>query len=70
MDVDETTGGGGANVQNTVGASRILQEGTDFSVWSVAQEAGLRVAFRRSLRVGPQFGNDVEDFGVGPVFTA
>ena len=28
--------------------------------------AGLRVAYRRSLRVGPQVGNDVEDFGVTP----
>ena len=28
--------------------------------------AELRVAFRRSQRIGPQIGNDVEDFGVRP----
>jgi hypothetical protein len=26
----------------------------------------LRVAFRRSQRIGPQIGNDVEDFGIRP----
>jgi hypothetical protein len=28
--------------------------------------AELRVAFRRSQRIGPQSGNDVEDFGITP----
>ena len=28
--------------------------------------AELRVAFRRSQRIGPQIGNDVEDFGIRP----
>jgi hypothetical protein len=30
------------------------------------KEAELRVAFRRSQRIGPQIGNDVEDFGIRP----
>jgi hypothetical protein len=32
------------------------------------KNAGLRVAFRRAMRVGAQFGNEIEDFGVTPDF--
>jgi hypothetical protein len=33
---------------------------------ALPREAGLKVAYRRALRVGPQVGNDIEDFGIVP----
>jgi len=64
LGVDATTGGGGANVKSHKDLRGFFKNAADSPFRPLPKEAGLRVAYRRSLRVGAQAGNDVEDFGV------
>jgi hypothetical protein len=64
--VDATTGGGGANVKTHEDLRAFFKNAPNSPFEALPRGAGLRVAYRRSLRVGPQIGNDVEDFGVTP----
>ncbi len=66
LGVDRTTGGGGANVRTHQELRKLFQKSTQSPFKGLPKEAQLRVAFRRSVRVGPQTGNDVEDFGITP----
>jgi len=66
LGVDKATGGGGANVKTHEELRGYFTDAPNSPFKALPREAGLRVAFRRALRVGPQIGNDVEDFGVMP----
>jgi len=66
LGVDATTGGGGANVKTHEDLRAFFKNAPNSPFEALPRGAGLRVAYRRSLRVGPQIGNDVEDFGVTP----
>jgi len=66
LGVDETTGGGGANVQTHEELRGYFKGAPNSPFKALPREAGLKVAYRRALRVGPQVGNDVEDFGIVP----
>jgi hypothetical protein len=63
LGVDENTGGGGANVWTDALLRERWPEGPYEPLPVGAQ---LRVALRRSLRVGPRAGEPVEDVGVVP----
>jgi C-terminal processing protease CtpA/Prc len=66
LGIDMASGGGGGNVR-THEDFRGYFRGTPHSPFKkLPHEIGFRVAIRRSMRVGPQSGNDVEDFGVTP----
>jgi hypothetical protein len=64
LGTDENMGAGGANVwtlemiRGFFGASAPLQ--------ALPRGAGMRVAIRRTLRVGPEAGTEMEDLGVTP----
>lgn len=64
LGVDDNTGAGGANVwehqylRQRLGASSTLKP--------LPRGAGMRVAIRRTLRVGAQAGTELEDLGVSP----
>ena len=66
---DKTTGGGGANVWSHSRLGKVLR-GTgaqrDFARLPSVKGVDLSVAIRRSLRVGPNAGVLLEDFGVVP----
>jgi C-terminal processing protease CtpA/Prc len=66
LGVDNVTGGGGANVRTHNELRKYFRKASNSPFRALPKGAELRVAFRRSQRVGPQIGNDVEDFGVTP----
>ena len=67
LGTDRATGGGGANVRTHEELRKYFQNDRRSPFRSLPNQAELRVAFRRSVRVGPNTaGNDVEDFGVRP----
>jgi C-terminal processing protease CtpA/Prc len=67
LGVDRATGGGGANVRTHQELRKYFQKDRRSPFKTLPNQAELRVAFRRSVRVGPRTaGNDVEDFGVTP----
>ncbi|HEU4422437.1 MAG TPA: S41 family peptidase [Pilimelia sp.] len=63
LGVDENTGAGGANVWTH---QLFIDRWPEGPVRSLPRGAQLRVALRRSLRVGKRSGQPVEDFGVIP----
>ena len=63
LGVDDNTGAGGANVW-THELVRQLVPGSPLQ--RLPRNAGMRVAIRRSLRVGRQVGTELEDLGVVP----
>ena len=67
LGVHESTGGGGANVRTYSELREYFGRARPFAK-PLPKDTELRVAIRRSIRVGPQAGNDVEDFGVTPDF--
>jgi C-terminal processing protease CtpA/Prc len=66
LGVDNVTGGGGANVRTHSELRKYFKKDSNSPFRGLPKGAELRVAFRRSQRVGPQIGNDVEDFGITP----
>lgn len=67
LGVDGNTGAGGANVW-TLGLIRhfFTQAGLPSPLEPLPQGADMRVAIRRTLRVGPEAGTELEDLGVTP----
>jgi hypothetical protein len=65
LGTDESTGGGGANVRSYSELREYFGRKPPFE-HKLPNGAELRVAFRRAIRVGPQAGNEIEDFGVTP----
>lgn len=67
LGVDRATGGGGANVRTHGELRKYFRKDRRSILKTLPKQADLRVAFRRSVRMGPHTaGNDVEDFGVTP----
>jgi C-terminal processing protease CtpA/Prc len=66
LGADENTGAGGANVWTHSVLSSPLAEETATPYAALPQGAGMRVAMRRTLRVGNQSGTPLEDLGVVP----
>jgi C-terminal processing protease CtpA/Prc len=66
LGVDNVTGGGGANVRTHTELRKYFKNASNSPFRGLPKGAELRVAFRRSQRIGPQSGNDVEDFGITP----
>lgn len=62
--VDTNTGAGGANVWGHWLLHRTLPPG--WGLTPLPNQAGMRVAIRQCLRVGPRAGSLLEDFGVAP----
>ena len=65
LGVDESTGGGGASARSYSDLRGYFQGAEPFAQ-KLPNGAELRVAYRRAMRVGPQAGNEIEDFGVTP----
>lgn len=65
LGTDTTTGAGGANVWSHSLLRRLL--GSSSSLRAMPGGADLRVAMRRTLRVGPNTGDLVEDLGIRPL---
>ena len=61
--VDPTTGAGGANVLTH---AQLLDDWAGGPLESLPRQAQMRIALRRTLRVGPNAGLPVEDLGVTP----
>jgi len=68
LGVDETTGGGGANARTHSQMRQYFRKAANSPFKKLPFGADMLIAFRRSGRVGPQSGNEVEDFGVEPDF--
>lgn len=66
LGVDMSTGGGGANVRTHQDISGYFKRARQSPFKPLPKNAGMRVAFRRAMRVGAQFGSEIEDFGVTP----
>jgi hypothetical protein len=69
LGVDDNTGAGGANVWTQSLLKQLLEVPTletNSPYKALPKGAGMRVAIRRSLRVGPLAGTPVEDLGVTP----
>jgi C-terminal processing protease CtpA/Prc len=65
LGTDETTGAGGANVWTLDLINRFFAgAGLPEPLKALPKGAGMRVAIRRTLRVGPEAGTELEDFGV------
>jgi hypothetical protein len=67
LGVRKNTGAGGANVW-THQLLTYLLEGPESPFKPLPRGAGMRVAIRRTIRVGEQAGTPVEDFGVIPEY--
>ncbi|MBO3752775.1 hypothetical protein J5X84_42570 [Streptosporangiaceae bacterium NEAU-GS5] len=63
---DPTTGAGGANVWKTARLLQSMNDRPDSPYRPLPSGAEFSVAIRRMLRVGPNTGTPVEDFGVRP----
>lgn len=70
LGVDDNTGAGGANVWTHALLKRLLEvphpADVETPFTDLPNEAGFRVAIRRTLRVGEQAGIPLEDLGVTP----
>lgn len=66
LGTDEKTGAGGANVWTHRTLTSLLQGDTATPYMPLPKGASMRVAMRRSVRVGVQSGTPVEDLGVTP----
>jgi len=68
LGVDSNTGAGGANVWTHALLCRLFaaSDSPPSPFQTLPNEAGMSVAIRRSLRVGPRAGTEVEDLGVTP----
>jgi hypothetical protein len=70
LGVDDNTGAGGANVWTHSLLRTLLRlpapADTESPYESLPNEAGMRVAIRRTLRVGERVGTPLEDLGVRP----
>jgi len=66
LGVDGNTGAGGANVWTHSDLIRAMTSIADSPYVTLPAGAGIRVAMRRTLRVGRHTGAPVEDFGVEP----
>src|SRR5262245_52445577 len=69
LGVDDNTGAGGANVWTLSLLKQLLEVPTsepNSPYKDLPKGAGMRVAIRRTLRVGPLSGTPVEDLGVTP----
>src|SRR5208282_628565 len=72
LGTDENTGAGGANVWTHALLRRIFAKGRSRrasrgpALRALPKEAGLRVALRRSLRVGKNAGTELEELGIVP----
>jgi DNA/RNA endonuclease G (NUC1) len=64
LGVDSNTGAGGANVW-TIDLLRQMLGGTG-TLEQLPRGGDMRVAIRRTLRIGPQAGTEIEDLGVEP----
>ena len=64
LGVDDNTGAGGANVW-TIDVLRQVLQGAG-ALQPLPKGGNMRVAIRRTLRVGPQAGTEIEDLGVEP----
>ncbi|MGH6692499.1 MAG: S41 family peptidase, partial [Gammaproteobacteria bacterium] len=67
LGTDDNTGAGGANVW-TIDLLRQILHGTGV-LRPLPRGGNMRVAIRRTLRVGPQAGTEIEDLGVEPDVT-
>jgi endonuclease G len=67
LGVDSSTGAGGANVW-TIDLLRQMLHGAG-TLGPLPKGGDMRVAIRRTLRVGPQAGTEIEDLGVEPDVT-
>ncbi|CAM5295304.1 hypothetical protein GCM10010222_49440 [Streptomyces tanashiensis] len=66
LGTDENTGAGGANVWTHQRLLAQFADGDGSPYTTLPRTAGMRVAIRRTLRVGAQSGTPVEDLGVAP----
>jgi hypothetical protein len=67
LGVDRRTGGGGANVRDHADLLEYLDGAPDSLLKRLPKnKVGMRASVRRSVRVGREAGNEVEDFGVVP----
>ena len=69
LGVDDNTGAGGANVWTLSLLKQLLEVPTaepNSPYMDLPKGAAMRVAIRRTLRVGPSSGTPVEDLGVAP----
>jgi len=72
LGTDENTGAGGANVWTHALLRQVFAKGRSRgasrgpALRALPKEAGLRVALRRSLRVGKNAGIEVEELGIVP----
>ena len=66
MGVDNNTGAGGANVWTHHRQLVPYLENDDVGIESLPRGVSMSVSIRRSLRVGPRFGQPLEDLGVAP----
>jgi len=68
LGVDDTTGGGGANARTHSQMRQYFRKAANSPFKKLPFGTDILIAFRRSGRVGPQSGNEIEDFGVTPDF--
>jgi len=68
LGVGNNTGAGGGNVWTHDLLNRFLMRGDRNSLQTLPGQTGMRVALRRTLRVGPNAGMPLEDLGVEPNF--
>ncbi|MEX2983994.1 S41 family peptidase [Streptomyces sp. C36] len=66
LGTDENTGAGGANVWEHERLVALLEDEADTPYVRLPKGAGMRVAIRRTLRVGANSGTPVEDLGITP----
>ncbi|MFI6148562.1 S41 family peptidase [Streptomyces sp. NPDC051109] len=66
LGTDENTGAGGANVWEHKHLVELLTSDPETPYRPLPKGAGMRVAIRRSLRVGANSGTPVEDLGITP----
>ena len=70
LGIDKNTGAGGANVWTHDLLRKMFAKptkpGPESPFEDLPNNAGMRVAIRRSLRVGPHSGTEVEDLGIKP----
>ncbi|MFE7246194.1 S41 family peptidase [Streptomyces sp. NPDC057580] len=66
LGTDENTGAGGANVWEHKALADLLAGDPETPYRPLPKGAGMRVAIRRSLRVGTNSGTPVEDLGITP----
>jgi C-terminal processing protease CtpA/Prc len=66
LGIDQTTGGGGANVRSHAEMRRYFENAADSPFTRLAPGTDISIALRRSQRVGTESGSEIEDYGVTP----